>query len=824
MINNKRSYTEYNITSPTTDFAIGFENYGVGAKDIIEVTLNGVLVESLGHTVRLKNAQVLEVTPAIEAGTVRLQRVTGIDGSFHKFTAGALFTAKSMDDNFKQIRHSQQEVKDGFNYLEFNTNSVIGDARAATVRANAAAGVVEGLTATVNSRVSAVEVSQEATIQRVDNFIATDVVPIVNDAINNTAVEGGVLADTFVTVTANGVGTIARTQRSKNKDSISPFDFGAIGDGLYHPLSERFNSLSDAQTQYPRATALTASIDYHATQAFLDECSANHHPNADISIDAAITHTLEYKGRYPATKVINGDLILRGVKDHPLNHCLIWQGNFSQLTGSVTIFGYRDADNNIKSRETNHGVLVGSWTVTAEKNEAIGAKINSVNAHFIKGYACILAQKAHFAGVGYIHASRCGSTPAGSTGYKLTANWSNKQDINPLTFDGKSTVSVDQLPFVTINEMQTGLGNIEDLHAVINNEIYVVNDIDRVNNKITVTPQITTTDSTGTLGYIQGGALLVWGNDVANTSVDRINAILSGCCSHLLSLYGTQIQSATSEFCGAGVLWNSRSAINMGSSITSAYFEGNTFDLVEGWNQKYNNLVIKNTMAIDAKKLTSLHTFLKPDRVRAVDNAYSRITTEIRVEKNEYAPQAPRIDISTKNDSIIYNTDSGQIEIACNNDLVNAYGKQSLKLTLASKSQANGSPSGTVTLKSVDGFTINNASTLVIAGSSYNSAIDILLRRVSETNIDAKVLTKLCKKSYRVDFGNTKLNGFDTIVVNISGAKMGDMVSISFDRAIGSTLVTASVTQANEVTIYTKNIGADASSIPSAALADIYVG
>lgn len=114
MINNKRSYTEYNITSPTTDFAIGFENYGVGAKDIIEVTLNGVLVESLGYTVRLKNAQVLEVTPAIEAGTVRLQRVTAIDSSFHKFTAGALFTAKSMDENFEQIRHSQQEVKDGF--------------------------------------------------------------------------------------------------------------------------------------------------------------------------------------------------------------------------------------------------------------------------------------------------------------------------------------------------------------------------------------------------------------------------------------------------------------------------------------------------------------------------------------------------------------------------------------------------------------------------------------------------------------------------------------------------------------------------------------
>ena len=44
--------------------------------------------------------------------------------------------------------------------------------------------------------------------------------------------EGGVLADTFVTVTANGLGTVARTQRDKNKDFISVKDFGMVGDGV----------------------------------------------------------------------------------------------------------------------------------------------------------------------------------------------------------------------------------------------------------------------------------------------------------------------------------------------------------------------------------------------------------------------------------------------------------------------------------------------------------------------------------------------------------------------------------------------------------------
>lgn len=144
-INNKRSYTEYTITQPTTDFAIGFDDFDEGGKDNILVTLNGVLVESLGYAAIRKNESTVSITPAITEGTVRLTRETGIDEPFHKFTAGALFSAKSMDENFEQVRHSQQEVRDGFEFLEFNTNGVINDAKAATERANVAADTVEDL-------------------------------------------------------------------------------------------------------------------------------------------------------------------------------------------------------------------------------------------------------------------------------------------------------------------------------------------------------------------------------------------------------------------------------------------------------------------------------------------------------------------------------------------------------------------------------------------------------------------------------------------------------------------------------------------------------
>lgn len=137
-INNKRSYTEYTVTQPTTDFAIGFDDFDEGDKDNILVTLNGVLVESLGYAAIRKNESTVAITPAITDGTVRLTRETDIDEPFHKFTAGALFSAKSMDENFQQVRHSQQEVRDGFVFLEYNTNGIVQASKEATAQAKAA--------------------------------------------------------------------------------------------------------------------------------------------------------------------------------------------------------------------------------------------------------------------------------------------------------------------------------------------------------------------------------------------------------------------------------------------------------------------------------------------------------------------------------------------------------------------------------------------------------------------------------------------------------------------------------------------------------------
>ena len=162
-INEKRAYTEYTVTQPTTDFAIGFDDFDEGSKDIILVTLNGVLVETLGYAAIRKNDSTVTITPAITEGTVRLTRETDIDAPLHKFTAGALFSAKSMDENFQQVRHSQQEVRDGFVFLEYNTNGIVQASKEATIQAKEA---------TIQATASAVraESASDAAVQAVGSL------------------------------------------------------------------------------------------------------------------------------------------------------------------------------------------------------------------------------------------------------------------------------------------------------------------------------------------------------------------------------------------------------------------------------------------------------------------------------------------------------------------------------------------------------------------------------------------------------------------------------------------------------------------------------
>lgn len=158
-MNELKSYTEYAVSTPTSDFVIGFDfNYG---EDAVNVTVDNVPASEAGYTVVYLDESTIQLSPSVPSGVVRLQRETDIDQSDHAYRAGAKFIAQTMDENFEQLRHSQQEVRDGFYKLSDDTYAIIDtledvaqSAQDAADDANAAAQVANDAAAQVADKVS----------------------------------------------------------------------------------------------------------------------------------------------------------------------------------------------------------------------------------------------------------------------------------------------------------------------------------------------------------------------------------------------------------------------------------------------------------------------------------------------------------------------------------------------------------------------------------------------------------------------------------------------------------------------------------------------
>lgn len=110
--------------------------------------------------------------------------------------------------------------------------------------------------------------------------------PKVVTAGSTPATSGGISADAWAAKTyvalrselfssgfvLNKITSTLRTLSDYISDRLTAKDFGAVGDGLPHPLSDYFSSLAEAQAVYPKAMALSDEIDHCAIQLFADYC------------------------------------------------------------------------------------------------------------------------------------------------------------------------------------------------------------------------------------------------------------------------------------------------------------------------------------------------------------------------------------------------------------------------------------------------------------------------------------------------------------------------------------------------------------------------
>lgn len=194
-MNEKLSYTEYLVVgSPRTEFDVGFEDYQ-NDKDMLKLTVDNKDVTEAGYSVERNVGNTLVFTPAVPVGSVvRIQRITDIDAPFYIFTAGNAFVPSNVDANFKQLLHSQQEVRDRQDHLE---QRVIP--------------VVDGLEEALKAADDAAKAAQEA------KDAAEEAAQTTRSAAN--------------VIDSNGENQQVINDKVRDK-LVTYLDFGAVGDGV----------------------------------------------------------------------------------------------------------------------------------------------------------------------------------------------------------------------------------------------------------------------------------------------------------------------------------------------------------------------------------------------------------------------------------------------------------------------------------------------------------------------------------------------------------------------------------------------------------------
>lgn len=456
-----------------------------------------------------------------------------------------------------------------FNYLgsldidSYLTNTIIRAANEATVRANAAAELAEN--------VDVVELQRQL-----------DALPF----------EDGVLADTFVTMTKKTeIGAVARNLKDVNTQFITPFDFGAIGSGTTHPLSERYTTLDLAREDYPHAIALTDEIDWCAIQAMLDATSntKEHKRNINWSGNWFLNRGVAYKtmglGQY---KTITGDFIFTLRSDFTDEAVIKLHGRGITQTGLI----HGDC-----RRLAKYAIIVDQRGVVGNVNHiSFGIKIGRVHVDNCLLFAVRLNGNAMFSTLEFLRTGGNGVASVYASN-AINANILSKTDSGVGGISDYSVIKVDVLPTYELAEIPSFI--------TCNGYVSRVVEINRTTSTIKVKPHIPAPIEVTTLGYVWGGGAYITGSDCAGFVIEQMSVIGSGFGLYASSQYPTTVLGLTTEYCGIALYDD---GLVGGVNILESYIEGNLFNVITNSEDPgtLNGFSMLHGLPIDYKKIQNL--------------------------------------------------------------------------------------------------------------------------------------------------------------------------------------------------------------------------
>lgn len=633
--------------------------------------------------------------------------------------------------------------------------------------------------------------------------------------------EDEMLGDNLVTVIQKG--GVKRTQHAKNADTISPKDFGAIGDGLYHPLSEKFATLADAKNIYPTAQSLDDSIDLVALEKFFDFCWANDGFIADITLKANINRPLNLGIRTNSdfkTKIYNGHLELSSSTTTEISHLMQINMRNVYFNGRISLNG---TGGTVKNRRVVCGLLVGD---RGDDGSSGRVNINEIYASGMKHAAVILLNDSIFPVIGKVYAGWCGS--AAQSGYRDSENTHYANITERLADVGgdygqRSTVKVDSLPPIVE-------GNRFNVMAVFEGDEerpYRITDINTTDNTITVYPLLDVTKTYTKVKYIYGGGLFWTGNNSGVGIFNHLQFIVCGVGFWGLSLYGGTINMLSTESCGVGYSLGKDWEAVIAYEINNGYFEANLWNYVQQWGIDYSVHNLRQANSFEFSKMVNLQGFKWQNRLAEPERFFnSSFTISGKTYKMSETVQHwtgnANVDLSSPEDIYLRacwtnSTVSLSISDVSKIDKFLSYSK-TIMLTPRDSNSTN-----RIKISPPEGWKLNGGEVgATITATKYigNGAIINLDINTATKNITVRsdLFTALTVASVTYDPPSLATATQQSTTVTLTGAKLGDAVAVSFSNPLQGTRMWAEVTAADTVTVYHRNDTGAAVNIASGTL------
>ena len=523
------------------------------------------------------------------------------------------------------------------------------------------------------------------------------------DDVINTAAAAGAGANGWtdaLVLLSNG-----RTQKQKNLDLVTPYDFGAIGDGVYHKLSEKYKTLADAKKKYPTAQSLDDSVDLCALESFFDHCHDNL-VNANITVDAYVNRPLtlgiDRKTSVFKTKVYDGDLVLSNTQTTTeIPYLMRINTNDTVWTGKITCSGTTGL---VKDRKQLGGLVLGDGGTDGSGRRI---SINTVYCRGFKNFGLLLSNDSIFPRINNNHADLIGARGAGYTQDTNSLHIANILSYTSVegANDQYSTVKVDSLPSI-LNE-----GNASAMVMFEGDSLpYRIKQVNVADSTIQVYPRLHKNITYKKLSYIYGAGLWWIGNNSGVGNFGQIQCILCGIGFWGWSLYGANIASFSTEVCGVGLTLGNQAEVVIGYNINNSYFEGNLWDYVQQWGNTHSPLLnINMAHGLDFNRVAEIGSWRiwqwSEYRGQGGFNA-SSFTLGNRTYKTDTA-YYDLVDLSDPRDFINVMNSGGDLRLDYSNKVINdKFNIRAKTLVIISNSESSKTPSA-ITIKVPDGWKLN---------------------------------------------------------------------------------------------------------------------